>query len=65
MITLTQIERDKFSSWLEQESKSDDEMSEQLSKLTGHEVMVKHMKQRAMIFTLVAGELRKIEEVEI
>ena len=62
MISLTREERDKFASWLEQEAKSDDAMSKQLEQIKGHPVMIKIMKQRVAIFSLVAIELRKIED---
>jgi hypothetical protein len=62
MVFLTQEERDKFATWLEQEAKSDDQMADQLNLLKGHDIMVKHMKQRAMMFSLISIELRKIED---
>lgn len=65
MIFLTQQERDKFAAWLEQEAKSDDEMAGLLSKMTGHEAMIKHKKQRVAIFFFVASEIRKIEDDSI
>ncbi len=61
MIQLTQ--RDKFATWLEQEAESDSMMAEQLIQLKGHDAMVKRMKQRAAIFSVVSTELRKIESV--
>ena len=65
MISLTQQERDRFALWLEQEAKSDETMSKQLEQLKGHDVMLKIMKQRAAIFSIVASELRKIEDDSI
>ena len=65
IISLTQQERDKFAFWLEQEAKSDDDMSKQLENLKGNEVMVKRMRQRATIFSIVATELRNIEDISI
>lgn len=65
MISLTQQERDKFALYLEQEAKSDGDMSKQLEQLNSHNMIIKRMKQRAMIFSMVAIELRKIESVSI
>lgn len=63
MILLTQQDRDKFAAWLEQEAQNDNILVEQAMKLNGGEIIAKHMKQRAMIFTMVAIELRKIEDM--
>lgn len=61
IITLTQEERDKFAAWLEQNAKSDDAMAEQMTKMGGLDMVVKRMKQRAALYSLVAHELRNIE----
>ena len=63
MIFLTQQERDKFSAWLEQEAQSDNVMAEQAMKLPGGEIIANHIKQRVILFSAVAMELRKIEDM--
>lgn len=63
MISLTQQERDKFALWLSQEAQSDNHMAEQVMKLPSGETMAKHMKQRAILFSTMAMELRKIEDM--
>ena len=65
MISLTQQERDRFALWLEQEVKSDDEMAKQLLQLNINDLMARRMKQRVVAFSIVAIELRKIEDDSI
>lgn len=65
MILLTQQERDKFILWLEQEAQSDNVMVEQAMKLKGGEIIAKHMKQRVALFSIMAMELRKIENMSL
>ncbi len=60
MITLTQQERDKFATYLEQESKSDADMATQVEKF-GPEVLVKKLKVEAMAARVIAEKLRSIE----
>jgi hypothetical protein len=62
IVSLTQGERDKFGAWLRQEAETDDVMSRELEKLSGHDPMVKIMRTRAVVFLLVAKELAKIED---
>jgi len=63
IVSLTQQERDKFASWLEQEVQSNNVIIEQAMKLKGGEIVVKHMKQRVALFSMMAMELRKIEDM--
>lgn len=65
MISLTQQERDKFALWLEQEASNDDVIATQMATLIGYEIMIKRLKQRAAIFSIVATELRRIEDMSI
>lgn len=65
MISLTQQERDKFALWLEQAALSDDGIATQMATLIGHELMIKRLKQRAAIYSIVATELRRIEDMSI
>ena len=65
---LTREERGKFAAWCEMEAKSDDLMSTQLAKmgLRGvEEALEKRMRQRAAAFSIVALELRRIEDMEV
>lgn len=62
VVWLSQEERNKFATWLRQEAETDDGMSKELEKLSGHDPMVKLMKTRAVMFLLVAKELAKIED---
>lgn len=65
MITLTQQERDKFASWLEQGVQADDIIAKQLEQMGSPEILIKHIKQRVAASSIVANELRKIEDMSI
>ncbi len=71
MLLLIKDERERFALWCEMEAKSDNEMAGELQKMMGakwqggEDLMVKRMKQRAMAYSIVALELRKIEDMSI
>ena len=65
MTILTEQEREKFATWLEEQAKSDDDMAEQIERLPGHDRFSERMKTRSAIFRLVAAELRGIEGFSI
>ena len=68
-ILLSKEERDKFAAWCEMEATSDDAMATQLTKMMGmknvEDLIAKRMKQRAMAYSIVALELRKIEDMTL
>ena len=68
-ILLSKEERDKFAAWCEMEAASDDAMATQLTKMMGmknvEDLIAKRMKQRAMAYSIVALELRKIEDMTL
>lgn len=63
MISLTQEERDKFAAWLEEVAQSDSVIVEQAMKLQGCEIVAKHIKQRMILFSMVAKEVRRIDDM--
>ena len=65
MLSLTQQERDKFVLWLEQEAQSDNVIVEQAVKLKGGEIIAKRIKQRVALFSMMAMELKKIEDMSL
>ncbi len=63
MIILTQVERDKFRSWLLQEAAVDNLVSEQLEKLLPP--LAKKKRGEAIAKVIVAHILESIEEQEV
>lgn len=63
---LTKDERNRFASYCEVEAKSDNDMAVQLEKMMGAEDLIaKRMKQRAVVYSIVAIELRGVEDMTL
>ena len=66
MVSLSQQERDRFATWLEQDAKTTEGMIEQMKKLSMgaalHEAMTKKMKTEAAAMLIVAARLRSTEK---
>ena len=66
MISLTQEERDKFASWLEQDAISNEEIAEQTKKLFSKEhPLVNKYRSEALAARIVAKGLRSTETTNI
>lgn len=68
MINLTQEERDKFATWLEQKADSDEKMALQTTKLDlgpGGDPIIKMLRAEALAARVIAKKLRGIEEFTV
>jgi hypothetical protein len=65
IIQLTQAERDKFATWIEQEAESDRLILGQMDKTTIPEMMKTQWRAKIMAFAIVSRHLRSIEDQEI
>jgi len=61
---LTQEEREKFASWLEQEAKDSEALGTQAI-LIKAEIVGNHLINRAKIFLIVAKDIRNIHTEEV
>lgn len=61
MVNLTDQERDKFATWLLQEAKVNDDLIEQMDKLSVPDALIKHKKMEVVAMALVAGILGNTE----
>jgi len=61
MITLTQEERDKFATYLEQEVESSKQLIEQMKHIPNTEAMASALTAEMLAERVVAGKLRSIE----
>lgn len=61
MIKLTQEDRDRFATWLEEEAATDDKLAEQAEKLAAP-AFVKMKRAEALAARVVARKLRSIHE---
>lgn len=64
-MTLTQQERDKFITWLDDEAKSIEQISEQMKKLKVPEAVSKKFETEIIACRIVVNKLRSIELVSI
>ena len=65
MIVLNIQEREYFAAYLDQESKSDQGMIEQMEKLPGTEPVVKRYRLMCAARQIIAKDLRRVEIQEI
>ena len=61
MITLSDNDRNRFATWLEQEAHSLDSTAEQMKKIKGLEIMIRKFKAEAAAHSIVASKLRSTE----
>ena len=65
MINLSQAEREKIIMYLAQEVTTDKGMLEQMEKISSPEAVIKMYQRRIAAYSIVAIELKKIEEMSI
>lgn len=65
IITLSQAERDKFASWLEQDAEMSRGIIRKMEELPGSELLTGRFKLELAAFLVVAAKLRSIEEMTI